>query len=192
MSEGIQKRSNIVLAVLVGIAVAILIGFVSIRNAFVTGEEAINASWAQVENQLQRRSDLIPNLVNTVKGYAKHETTIFTNIAAARAQLAGAKNPQEKIAASQKMESALARLLVVVENYPNLKADQQFSRLMDELAGTENRISVERKKYNENVQAYNLSLRRFPSNIVAGFLNYTKKPYFQVAEQAKDTPKIEF
>ncbi len=190
--EGSPKKSSLILAISVGVIVVILFGFLSIRNSFVEKDETINASWAQIENQLQRRSDLIPNLVNTVKGYAKHETTIFTNIANARAQLAGAKTQSEKVAAAQNFESALSRLLVVVEQYPNLKADQQFTRLMDELSGTENRISVERKKYNEHVQDYNLTIRRFPSNLVAGLLHYEKKAYFKVEEKAKETPKIEF
>jgi LemA protein len=177
----------------IGIVVVLVIFWgLSINNRLVTLDETATAQWAQVENQLQRRYDLIPNLVNTVKGYASHESKVFESIAAARAQMAGAKSPTQKIAASQQMESALSRLLVVVENYPNLKADQSFNRLMDELAGSENRISVERNRYNDDIQAYNMTLRRFPDRILVGFLNFKPRPYFQVDTKAKETPKVQF
>ncbi len=191
MSEG-PKKSTIILASILGIVVALGLWVFSIRNNFVTMEESLNASWSQVENQMQRRYDLIPNLVNTVKGYAKHESGIFEAIAEARARMGGAKTPGEKIAASQGMESALSRLMVVVENYPNLKADQQFSRLMDELAGTENRLSVERRKYNESVQLFNTTLRRVPQNMVASLFHFQKKDYFKVEEKAKENPQVQF
>src|SRR3954468_17495577 len=136
-------------------------------NKFSTQEEGIKAQWAQVQNQLQRRNDLIPNLVETVKGYAAHESGVFKDIADARSRLLGAKSPEETIQAANQQTSALGRLLAVVESYPNLKADQQFMRLQDELAGTENRLSVARMRYNEAVQAYNTQRRRFPSNVTA-------------------------
>src|SRR5471030_3278544 len=134
-------------------------------NTFVTQEEAIKAQWAQVENQLQRRNDLIPNLVETVKGYATHEESVFKDIADARSQLLNAKTPQESITAANQQTSALGRLLAVVENYPNLKANEQFNRLMDELAGTENRLAVERGRYNDRVREYDTARGQFPSNL---------------------------
>src|ERR1700730_3765882 len=133
-------------------------------NKFVSQEEAIKSQWAQVENQLQRRNDLIPNLVEPVKGYAQHEEGVYKDIADARAKLLAAKSPEETIQAANQQTSALGRLLAVVENYPNLKANEQFNRLMDELAGTENRLAVERMRYNERVQEYNTSRRQFPAN----------------------------
>lgn len=178
-----------------GILGVIALGFIlvfSTRNKLVTLDETINASWAQVENQLQRRYELIPNLVNTVKGFAGQEKEVFENIANARARLAGASSVPDKIAASGQMESALSRLLVVVENYPNLKSDQQFTRLMDELSGSENRISVERMRYNENVRLYNQTIRRFPDSLIAGVFGYTIKPYFEMDEAAKTTPVVDF
>ncbi len=136
-------------------------------NRFVGQEEAIKTQWAQVENQLQRRNDLIPNLVETVKGYATQEQVVFKAIADSRAKLAGATTPEQKIEAANEQSSALARLLVIVENYPILKSNESFNRLMDELSGTENRIAVERMRYNEAVQAYNTSRRQFPANVTA-------------------------
>jgi LemA protein len=161
-------------------------------NTFVSQEEAIKAQWAQVENQLQRRNDLIPNLVNTVKGYAAHEQGVFQAVADSRAKLAGAKTPDETIAAANAQSSALARLLAVVEAYPQLKADTQFARLMDELSGTENRIAVERMRYNEKVQAYNTSRRQFPSNVTAGIFGFKEHPFFQAPPEAKQLPKVDF
>lgn len=161
-------------------------------NKFVAQEEGIKAQWAQVDNQLQRRNDLIPNLVNTVKGYAAHEEGVFQAIADSRAKLAGATTPEQKIAAANEQTSALARLLVVVENYPNLKADQQFARLTDELSGTENRIAVERMRYNEKVQAYNTLRRSFPSNVTGGLFGFKEYPFFQAPAEAKAVPKVDF
>ena len=161
-------------------------------NKFVGQEEGIKAQLAQVDNQLQRRNDLIPNLVNTVKGYATHEQGVFQAIADSRAKMAGAKTPQEKFDAANQQTSALARLLVVVENYPNLKADQQFARLMDELSGTENRIAVERMRYNEKVQAYNTLRRSFPSNVTGKMFGFKEYPFFQAPAEAKQVPKVEF
>jgi LemA protein len=161
-------------------------------NKFTTQEEAIKGSWGEVNNQLQRRNDLIPNLVETVKGYAAQEKEIFTRIADSRAKLAGAKTPAETIEAANEQSSALARLLVVVENYPNLKSDQQFQRLMDELAGTENRITVARGRYNERIQEYNTTRRKFPSNVTAKMFGFKEYPYFEVPPEARQAPKVNF
>jgi LemA protein len=191
MSKGLIAA----LAVLGAIVLAVLIAggsVISTRNRLVTMDEAINGQWSQVENQLQRRNDLIPNLVSTVKGYASHEKEIFENIAAARAKMAGARTKDDTIDGANKMSGALSRLLMVVENYPDLKANQNFSQLMDELAGTENRLSVERKRYNDLVRDYNASLRRFPDNMIAGLFNLKPATYFKVPEEAKAVPKVQF
>jgi LemA protein len=183
------------LAVLGAIVLALLIvggSVISTRNRLVTMNEAINGQWSQVENQLQRRNDLIPNLVSTVKGYASHEKEIFENIAAARAKMAGARTKDDTIDGANQMSGALSRLLMVVENYPDLKANQNFSQLMDELAGTENRLSVERKRYNDLVRDYNASLRRFPDNMIASMFNLHPATYFQVPESATAVPKVQF
>jgi LemA protein len=161
-------------------------------NKFVSQEEAIKAQWAQVENQLQRRNDLIPNLVETVKGYATHEESVYKDIADARARLLAAKSPEETIAAANQQTSALGRLLAVVENYPQLKANEQFNRLMDELAGTENRIAVERMRYNEKVQEYNTSRRQFPANLTAKLFGFKEYPFFHAPDEAKQVPKVNF
>jgi LemA protein len=161
-------------------------------NRFTTDEEAIKAQWGQVQNQLQRRNDLIPNLVETVKGYATHEESVFKDIADSRAKLAGAKTPEETIQAANQQSAALARLLVVVENYPNLKANEQFNRLMDELAGTENRIAVERMRYNQRVQEYNTLRRKFPSNVTAKMFGFKEYPYFEAPPTAQAVPKVDF
>src|SRR5207237_3253657 len=153
-------------------------------NKVTTQEEAIKAQWAQAQNQLQRRNDLIPNLVETVKGYATHEESVFKDIADSRAKLAGAKTPEETIQAANQQSAALARLLVIVENYPNLKANEQFNRLMDELAGTENRIAVERMRYNDRLQEYNTARRRFPGNITAKMFGFKEYPYFEAPPAA--------
>jgi LemA protein len=158
----------------------------------VAGDEAIKAQWAQVENQLQRRNDLIPNLVATAKGFAQHEQSVFQAVADSRARLAGAQTPEQKIQAANEQSSALARLLVVVENYPQLKANEQFNRLMDELSGTENRIAVERMRYNQMVQEYNTLRRRFPSNITASVFGFKEHPFFQAPPEAKQVPKVDF
>ena len=161
-------------------------------NKFVSQEEAVKAQWAQVENQLQRRNDLIPNLVETVKGYAQHEASVYKDIADARSRLLAAKTPEESIAAANQQTSALGRLLAVVENYPQLKANEQFNRLMDELAGTENRLAVERMRYNEKVQEYNTSRRQFPANLTAKMFGFKDYPFFQVPAEAKQVPKVDF
>jgi LemA protein len=161
-------------------------------NKFVSQEEAIKAQWAQVENQLQRRNDLIPNLVETTKGFAQHEESVYKDIADARSRLLAAKSPDETIAAANQQTSALGRLLAVVENYPQLKANEQFNRLMDELAGTENRLAVERMRYNERVQEYDTSRRQFPANLTAKMFGFKEYPFFQAPPEAKTVPKVNF
>jgi LemA protein len=161
-------------------------------NKFTTQEEGIKAQWAQVQNQLQRRNDLIPNLVETVKGYAAHEAGIFKDIADARSRLLGAKSPEETIQAANQQTSALGRLLAVVESYPNLKADQQFLRLQDELSGTENRLATERMRYNELVRDYNAQRNRFPSNVTAKMFKFKEYPYWEVPVEARQVPKVTF
>src|SRR5580698_9807280 len=161
-------------------------------NKFVGQEEAIKAQWAQVQNQLQRRNDLIPNLVETVKGYAQHEEGVYKDIADARASLLAAQSPEETIQAANQQTSALGRLLAVVENYPQLKANEQFNRLMDELSGTENRIAVERMRYNEKVQEYDTSRRQFPANLTAKLFSFKEYPFFEAPPEAKQVPKVNF
>lgn len=167
--------------------------YVSVRNDLVTQKNAIDGAWAQVDVALQRRADLIPNLVETVKGYAKHEESTIRAVADARAALAGARTPQEKIEANTRLDGALSRLLVVVENYPNLKANENFLRLQDELAGTENRIAVERRKYNETVQRYNTTIELFPNNLVAALSGFTRNDaYFKTEPGARQAPAVKF
>jgi LemA protein len=161
-------------------------------NRFTNQEEAIRAAWSEVDNQLQRRNDLIPNLVETVKGYASHEREVFQQIAESRARLSGAQTPEQSIEAANAQSAAVARLLAIVENYPQLKADAQFARLMDELAGTENRIAVARMRYNERAQEYNSLRRRFPSNVTAKVFGFKEYPYFQAPPEAKVAPKVDF
>ncbi len=161
-------------------------------NRFVGQEEAIKAQWAQVENQLQRRNDLIPNLVETVKGYAQHEEGVYKDIAEARSRLLAAKSPEETIQAANQQTSALGRLLAVVENYPQLRANEQFNRLTDELSGTENRIAVERMRYNERVQAYETSRRQFPANLTARLFGFKEHAFFEAPAEAKQVPKVNF
>ena len=161
-------------------------------NRFVSQEEAIKTQWAQVENQLQRRNDLIPNLVETVKGFAAQEQQVFQAIADSRAKLAGARTPDEKMAAANEQSSALARLLVIVENYPQLRSNEQFARLMDELSGTENRLTVARGRYNERIQEYNTLRRSFPSNITGKIFGFAEYPYFEAPKEAQAVPKVQF
>ena len=161
-------------------------------NKFTTQEEAIKGAWGEVNNQLQRRNDLIPNLVETVKGFAEQEKEVLARVADSRAKLAGAKTPGETIAAANEQSSALARLLVVVEAYPNLKSDAQFMRLQDELSGTENRLAVARGRYNEKIQEYNTTRRKFPSNVTAKIFGFDEYPYYEVPPEAKQVPKVNF
>lgn len=161
-------------------------------NQLVAMDTDIKAKWAQVDNQLQRRADLIPNLVETVKGFAAQERGVIDSVTAARAKLAGAGSVPDKIAASNELSGALSRLLLVVENYPNLKSDATFARLMDELAGTENRLSVERKRYNDSVQVYNVAVRQFPGNLMAGLLGFREQAFFEVPAAARQVPQVKF
>jgi LemA protein len=161
-------------------------------NQFVAQEEAIRTQWAQVENQLQRRSDLIPNLVETTKGVAQQERDVFGQIAESRARLAGAQTPEQRMQAANEQSAALARLLVVVENYPQLRSNETFNRLMDELAGTENRLAVERMRYNERVQEYNVLRRQFPSNITAGIFGFREYQVFNAPPEAERVPRVDF
>lgn len=167
--------------------------FVGVHNDLAAKRETINSDWSQIDADLQRRADLIPNLVETVKGYAKEETTVVESVANARAGLLNAHSPQEKIDANQKLEGALGRLLVIVENYPNLKANQNFQSLQFELSGTENRILQSRRRYNEAVKDYNTAIQLFPNNIVAGMSGFQRDDaYFKTDVSARTAPKVSF
>lgn len=161
-------------------------------NKFTQQEEAIKGAWGEVQNQIQRRNDLIPNLVESVKGFADQEREIFTQVARSRERLAGARTPAETIAAANEQSSALARLLMVVENYPQLKSDARFQQLMDELAGTENRLAVARGRYNERIQEYNTTRRRFPSNMTAKIFGFEEYPYYEAPKEAQAPPRVNF
>ena len=188
MSKGIIVV--IVLALLVGF---VFMQYVGVRNTLVTKDQAVKAAWSQVDIVLQRRADLIPNLVETVKGYAQQEQTVFGDIAKARSALLSAGTPSDKIAANQQLDGAIGRLLLIVENYPQLKSNENFLRLQDELAGTENRIAVERKRYNDSLQDYNTYLLKFSNNVFAGYAGYKENTaYFQAAEAARQAPKVDF
>jgi LemA protein len=187
------KRNLIIAGVVALIVIFGLYSFLKGNyNNFVTLDEAVKGSWAQVENQLQRRYDLIPNLVETVKGYAKQEKDVLVEVTNARAKVGGAASVPEKISANNELSSALSRLLVVVERYPDLKSNQNFMRLQDELAGTENRIAVERKRYNDAVKTYNIAIRSFPANLLAGMFNFQSATFFEAPAQAKATPQVKF
>jgi len=167
--------------------------FVSIHNRLAVQQEAVKAQWADVDVVLQRRADLIPNLVNTVKAFAAHETEVFKDIADARAALIGGRTPQEKIAANDQLSGALSRLLVVTENYPQLRSNENFLSLQNQLEGSENRIAVERRKYNEALETYNATLQLFPENIVASMSGFTRNDaYFKTAPGADQAPKVQF
>ncbi|HET9062461.1 MAG TPA: LemA family protein [Candidatus Binatia bacterium] len=161
-------------------------------NRLVAQGEATDAAWSEIDNQLQRRNDLVPNLVATVKGFAAHEQEVLTQVTEARSRVAGAGTPADKMAASNELSGALSRLLVVVERYPNLKADQNFLRLQDELAGTENRLAVARMRYNDAARAYNTSGKSFPTLITARLFGFEAKPYFEAPAETKAAPKVEF
>jgi LemA protein len=191
MNKG-KRNLLIAAAVIVLIVLFVYSGIRGMYNTFVTLDESVNASWAQVENQLQRRYDLIPNLVETVKGYASHEKNLFIDVTNARSRVGSATGISDKIKANNELSGALSRLLVVVERYPDLKANQNFIRLQDELAGTENRIAVERRRYNETVRMYNIKIRSFPANIMAGMFGFTKAAFFEVPESAKAVPEVKF
>jgi len=188
-----MKVGIVILVVLLILAFVLGSAYISRRNQMAIKREAVNAAWAQVDVVLQRRADLIPNLVQTVKGYAVQEQTVFGDIAAARAALVGAKTPQDKIAANGQLDSALSRLLVIVENYPQLKSNENFMRLQDELAGTENRIAVERRRYNDAVQDYNTYISLFPNSLVASIGGFARNDaYFKTEEGARQAPKVNF
>jgi len=161
-------------------------------NTLVTMDEGVKGAWAQVENQLQRRYDLIPNYVETVKGYAKHEKEVFVQVTEARSKVGGATTVSDKMQANNQLTSALSRLLLVVERYPELKANTNFIRLQDELAGTENRIAVERRRFNETVKTYNIKVRSFPTNIFAGMFGFEKATFFEVPKERQEAPKVKF
>jgi len=195
MSKGL-KITLIVLGIFLAIVIIAGISIFSYvkatYNSMVTLDEDINNKWAQVETQLQRRYDLIPNLVETVKGYASHEKEVLTEVTQARASVGGAKTVDEKMAANNQLAGALSRLLLVVERYPDLKANQNFIQLQDELAGTENRIAVERKRYNDAVSILNAKVRTFPANLVASALNIEQRTYFEAPKEAQEAPKVDF
>jgi LemA protein len=189
-----RGRSRVTIGILAVVILGVVIGswYVRSRNQVITLDEDINGAWAEIDNQLQRRSDLIPNLVETVKGFAAHEEKVFADIANARAKLAGAGSVAETAEGYNEMQGALARLLVVVENYPNLKSNENFIQLQDELAGTENRIAVARKRYNDKVKAYNTRIRTFPGSTIAGSMGFEKRDYFEIDESARIAPKVNF
>jgi LemA protein len=186
-------KALIVIIVLALIVLAFFGQYVSVRNTLVTKNEAVKSAWSQVDVVLQRRADLIPNLVQTVKGYAQQEQTVFGEIAKARSTLLSAASPQDKIAANRQLDGALGRLLAIVENYPQLKSNENFLRLQDELAGTENRIAVERKRYNDTLQDYNTYVQQFPHNIFAGWAGFKPNDaYFAASEGSRRVPKVDF
>jgi LemA protein len=188
-----MKILLVVLGILLLVGLMFAGKFVSVRNDLAVQNEAIAAAWSQVDVALQRRSDLIPNLVNTVKGFATHEQQVIDSVTAARAALGGARTPQEKIAANTQLDGAISRLLVISENYPNLKSNENFLRLQDELAGTENRILVERRKYNEVVQRYNTQIALFPNNLIASMSGFQRNDaYFKTDPGSRVAPKVSF
>ena len=191
MGKG-MKTGLIALAVVLLVVLGLYAYITGTYNSLVSLNQGVKAAWAQVENQLQRRMDLIPNYVEIVKGYAKHEREVFIEVTKARSQVAGATTPAQKIEGNNQLTAALGRLLLVVESYPNLKANENFIRLQDELAGTENRIAVERMRYNEAVLKYDKLVKYFPSNIIARHFGFTEAPYFAAPEEAKQPPKVKF
>ena len=192
-----MKIVGAVVAAVVVIALVLLVvvggSYVSSKNQMVALNETVKSNWSEVDVNLQRRSDLIPNLVATVQGYAAHEETVFGDVANARAALLGAKTPQDKIAANGQLDGALGRLLLIVENYPKLQANEGFLKLEDELAGTENRIAVARKRYNDSLQAYNTYIAQFPNSIFAGWAGFKRNDaYFEASEASRAVPKVTF
>ncbi len=187
-----MKKSTIAIIVVVVILIAIIAGLVSSYNGVVSLSEEVDNKFATIDTMLQRRADLIPNLVNTVKGYTNQEQAVIDSVTDARAKLAGANSVEEKANADQELTSALNNLLVVVENYPDLKSSQNFINLSDELAGTENRIATARKDYNDAVKEYNTKIKRFPTNIVSGMFGYGEKEYFQASEGSEEVPTVDF
>ena len=191
MRQG-QKNVLIVLGVVAFLILSLFLYVKGSYNTLVSLDEGVKAAWAQVENQLKRRYDLIPNYVETVKGYAKHEKEVLTKVTEARAKVGSATTVNEKMNANNQLSTALGRLLLVVERYPNLKANANFIRLQDELAGTENRIAVERRRFNETVKQYNIKIRRFPTNLMAGMFGFEKATFFQTPETEQEVPKVTF
>jgi len=176
---------------ILGVGVLLVIMFFGTYNSLVKKSTVIDGQWAQVETQYQRRFDLVPNLVSSTKGFLEQEKTIFEEIANARTQYGGARSVDEKVAGASALDSALSRLLVIVENYPNLKSNETVARLMDELSGTENRISVERRRFNEFVADYNLTIKRIPTVFVAGLFGFGQRPYFEAVAGAENPPSVD-
>lgn len=187
-----MKKKGILIAIIVGLVVILGIALISANNKLVSMEAEVDAALANIDTNLQRRADLIPNLVNTVKGYAAHEQEVIDSVTEARANLAGASTVEEKAAADSELTAALNNLLVVVENYPELKASANFTQLADELAGTENRIATARRDYNDAVQSYNTAIRKFPNSLIAGLFGFAQKDYFQASDSAQNVPDVEF
>lgn len=187
-----MMKKGIVIAIIVGLVVVLGIALISANNNLVSMEAEVDAAFANIDTYLQRRADLIPNLVNTVKGYAAHEQAAIDSVTEARAKLAGATTVEEKAAADSALTAALNNLLVVVENYPDLKASANFTQLADELAGTENRIATARRDYNNAVQSYNTAIRKFPNSLIAGLFGFAQKAYFQASDAAQNVPNVEF
>ncbi|MFZ7104019.1 MAG: LemA family protein [Peptococcaceae bacterium] len=187
-----MKKSLLVIGGILLVVLLTISPLIGVYNNLITAEENVGGQWAQVENQLQRRLDLIPNLVETVKGYAAHEKETFTLVTEARSKAAGAVGVKEKAETNSELTSALSRLMVVVERYPELKANENFIRLQDELAGTENRIAIARKDYNDAVQSFNTLIKRFPNNVIAGMLNFMEKAYFEAETSALKAPEVSF
>jgi LemA protein len=186
-------KALVVIGVLVLIVLLVFGQYVGVKNSLVAKDEAVKSAWSQVDIVLQRRADLIPNLVETVKGYAQQEVTVFGDIAKARSALLSAGTPSDKIAANGQLDGAIGRLLLVVENYPQLKSNENFLKLQDELAGTENRIAVERKRYNDTLKEYNTYVRQFPNSIYAGWAGFKpNEAYFEASEASRATPKVNF
>ncbi len=187
-----MRKLWIVLAAAAALALILGVSCVGSYNRLVASDEQVDTQWAQVENVLQRRADLIPNLVNTVKGYAAHEKEIFTQVADARSRLLGARSPGEAAEANRALDSALGRLLAIAEAYPQLRASENFIRLQDELAGTENRIANERRHYNDAVREFNTRVRRFPTSVMAGMFGFDSKEYFEASADASTPPRVSF
>lgn len=181
-----------ILWILLGLVIVAVLAYISIGNQLIGMEEKVNTAWSEVENQFQRRYDLIPNLVATVKGFAAQEQAVIDSVTEARAKLGGARTVDDKIDAANGLEGALSRLLVVIENYPELKSNVQFSALMDELSGTENRIAVARGRYNDEVRNWNTKIRTFPTSVIAGMRGFTAKKLFEAVEGSDTAPKVVF
>jgi len=187
-----MKKGTVVLIVIIAVLAIIVLPAIGAYNNLVALSEEVETALSQIDNQLQRRNDLIPNLVNTVKGYASHEEEIFTSIADARSRLIGAGSLEEKAEASEQLSGALSRLLAIAENYPELKANENFKQLSDELAGTENRIATARRDYNNAARKYNTSIRRFPTVIIANLFGFERYEYFEADESARQAPEVNF